>query len=128
MVTDTVVTISDEMRTVGWFLWEKLKEAQFPVEALFWSDFEEGDFRLFLASSEIDNHGIRSAYEKLSQIFEENHIDSEWGFSISDVTLTGIDNSKLLEIRRVYKSVPENRNFVRRVSLHAGEAYVYFLK
>jgi hypothetical protein len=127
MVTDTVVTISEEMRTVGWFLLEKLKEANFPAESLFWSDFDEGDFRLFLVSSEVDDNGVRVAYEKLNKIFEKNSIDSEWGFSMSNVMIIGSQNQKFIEIRRNYKNISEDRKFVRRISLHSGEAYVYFL-
>jgi hypothetical protein len=112
---------------VGWFLLEKLKESEFPVESLFWSDFDEGDFRLFLVSSEVDNYGVRLAYEKLNKIFEQHNIDSEWGFPVSNVMLIGLGNQKIIEIRRIYKNMSEDRRLVRRVSLHSGEAYIYFL-
>jgi hypothetical protein len=128
MVTDTLVTISEEMRGVGWFLAEKLGEAQFPFEAMFWSDFYEEDFRLYLASSLVDQQGLRITYDALSKVFEANHLDSEWGFPVYNVTLIGMSDPKLFSVRQRYGSVPLDRRWVRRVSLRAGEAYVYCLK
>ncbi|WP_395140709.1 hypothetical protein [Armatimonas sp.] len=122
------MTISEEMRNVGWFLLDKLNLAQFSIDAMFWSDFDEGDFRLYLATPLVDSSGTLFTYELLGKIFAENHLDSEWGFAIYEVTLIGLKHPKLAEIRQRYGSVPPDRKWVRRVSLSSGGAYVYFLK
>lgn len=128
MVTDTVVTISEEMRNVGWFILDKLEKNSFPVDAMFWSDFYEEDFRLFLVTSLVDSQGIGKTYDLLSDMFKDSHLDSEFGFSVYDINLIGLAHPKIDQVRRRYGVVPSDRRWVRRVSLSAGGAYVYCLK
>jgi hypothetical protein len=135
MVLVESLTLPTEYREAGWALADLLlTKHEMHIVGLFWAEYDEADWRLFLVSPR--------AYEANSQEFENELEVLISGLQIAHSDLNRRENAHPLwdhllvanptnpAVRRVYQAygeVPMDSKMVRRFVLGPGDAYIYFL-
>lgn len=124
MDKQTLVTPDQKRIESGDELLEELNKAKFPVHrALWWySSDQYGDWRLVIASSLVDEHGLLAAYRKLDAILRKHRPDL-----ISWVRSVHLVSPKDSLIRDLDKAYPQRKMTSRAVSISgstAGSTYI----
>lgn len=102
-------------------------DKQFPVQAAFWlKESEDGEWYLYVASDQINDHGIQAAYRQVLRI-AGNMLDPNFGaFQVKLVGMDDLFAQAALDVLRRYPGrVPtriRHRNFG---GVGVEEAYVY---
>ena len=127
MVTSAMV-ISKEMRDAGWSLHQALHDANFPFTAMFWAEFDEEDWRIFLATPLPNPQNPENPYQRLIPILDSLSVNGERVLEGDDLYLIRPEARIVSELRRRYGTETGDRRGVRRISLSPSEAYVYEIK
>ncbi len=129
MVTNALVALPSEARAAGWNLWDAIHSSpDLQVTALFWAQFDEDDWRIYLASPRVAAEGQRVIYRQLQQIMDKLPEEDLHGLELSDIVVTTPDDRVVREMGPPYGAGEGDRRTIRRLSLSAEEAYVYHLE
>lgn len=128
MVTNTLVELPREVREAGWNLREALHKAQFPFTAMFWAEFLEDNWRIFLATPLPDEQRPEDPYRWLRTILYTLSEDDREALALSDIVIVRPEARIVSEVRRRYGVVQGDRRTTRRFLLSPNEAYVYELR
>lgn len=134
MIATSMINLSREVRDFGWKLLEKIQqEKDFPITGLFWGEFTEGSWRLFLATPLAATIGTIAVYGRLEEMLKSILPEYCEEVDLADIVVT---NPKQMRVRQAiawakgrYGSaeVPADRNVVRRAYLESYEFYIYTL-
>ncbi|MBC7807946.1 MAG: hypothetical protein H7145_17595 [Akkermansiaceae bacterium] len=135
MDTDTLV-VTKAMRESGFQLLQTARQAGIPVLGLFWAQFDDRDWRLFLVvpteKSTVDMYFWLHAV--LADDMEAEQSD-EFILSPASIAVVNPNQSDVRNVRKWAKlrystedgSVSDDANVVRRVHLTPTDAYIYYL-
>ena len=137
MVGNAMVTIEKNLRDSGWELLRRIQKANIPLAGLFWAEFSEGDWRLYVVSPLVDTEGTGRVYELIRPLFPietENGKDGEV-VTLDDLNITTPRNRTVLGARDWARarygtadgSVADDERIIRRISLTPSDAYIYYL-
>jgi hypothetical protein len=128
MVTNALVNLPSEAREAGWHLWDALQnEPDLQIAALFWAEFDEADWRIYVVTPLVNERGSGPIYGALREIIARIPEDETHGLDVSDIVVADPEERFVREIRRRYGPTVGDRRTVRRLALSAEEAYVYYI-
>lgn len=128
MVTNALLTLPTEAREAGWRLWDALRVLpDLPIVAFFWAEFDESDWRLFLATPLVATVGQRSVYGVLQTVLGQIPEDELHGLSLFDIVVANPEERMVRAMQRRYGHTEGDRRTVRRLSLSSEDAYVYYV-
>jgi hypothetical protein len=80
----------------GETLLRELDRQNFPVEAMFWINRPEIDWRLIVGSGFVTEQGTRAGYHRLSEIYDKLDL---LGLALEDITLLDPNERPFLSLR-----------------------------
>jgi len=137
MVGNTVVTIEKTLRDSGWELLRRIQAVGMPLSGMFWAEFDENDWRLFIVTPLIDEEGAGAVFKALRPLFPLTVVSGKDGeivtmddlnpISPDDPTTRGARDWARRRYGTEDGSVADDEDIVRRVSLTPNDAYIYYL-
>lgn len=134
MVSSAMVTIPQQSIDSGWRLLRHLQKSGLPLDGLFWAEFSDGDWRLFVVSSDTSRKVLETVFDYLPDPQDKEAVIRE-ALSFMDISVirpeSDIARGARDWARRRYRtpdgSVADDERIVRRVSLTPSDAYIYYL-
>src|ERR1700733_15441238 len=80
----------------GETLLRELDQQKFPVEAMFWVNRPETNWRLIIGSTLVTEQGTRAGYHRLSEIYDKLDL---LGLALEDITLLDPNERPFLSLR-----------------------------
>ena len=94
---------------------------------MFWAEFDENDWRIFLATPLPDRERPEDPYRQVSDVLYASP-EVKAMLDLSDIVIVRPEARVVYEMERRYGHVVGDRRVVRRLSLSSSEAYVYELR
>lgn len=135
MDTDTLV-VTKAMRDAGFQLLQTARQQGVAVLGLFWAQFDDRDWRLFLVVPE--GQSTPNTYLWLHTVLADDaeaEQSEEFVLSPASIAVINPNQSDVRNVRKWAKlryntddgSVADDPRIVRRVSLSPNDAYIYYL-
>ena len=67
MATNSLVTITKEIREAGWHLYNTLTKNNFPLNGLFWAVSDDEQWRLFIITPLLGDNKVTNVYERITR-------------------------------------------------------------